>query len=73
MKCTVCGSNLLSSTTDLPFKVSDHGIVILRKVPVLQCDNCTEYLIEDPVFERVEKLLAAVDEAVELEIIQFAA
>ena len=61
MNCTVCGGQLLASTTDLPFKVSRTGIVILRNVPVLECGNCTEYLMEDSVFARVEEQLAAVD------------
>lgn len=73
MKCTTCGGTLEPTTTDLPFKVSEHGIVILKGVPVLQCDNCTEYLLEDTVYARVEQLLDAVDDAAELEILQYAA
>jgi len=73
MKCTMCGSQLKSARTDLPFKVTDTTIVILKSLPVLQCGNCSEYLIEDKVFERVEKILAEVDSAAELEVIQYAA
>ena len=73
MKCTVCGGSLESVRTDLPFKVSEKGIVILKNVPVLQCQNCSEYLLEDPVFAQVEKKLASANEAAELEIIQYAA
>ena len=73
MKCTVCGGSLQSLRTDLPFKVSERGIVILKNVPVLQCHNCSEYLLEDPVFAQVEEKLASVDEGAELEIIQYAA
>lgn len=73
MRCAVCGGTLQPETTDLPFKVSERGIVILKNVPVLQCTNCPEYLMEDPVFARVEEQLDAVDKAVELEIIQYAA
>ncbi len=39
MKCHVCGFGLVSLTTDLPFKVSEMTIVILRGLPVLQCGN----------------------------------
>ena len=58
MKCRVCGSTLRASTTDLPFKVSDRTIVILKDLPVEQCEACSEYLIGDPVFARVEALLS---------------
>jgi YgiT-type zinc finger domain-containing protein len=73
MKCRVCGSTLLTKTTDLPFKVADRTIVILKSLPVAQCQRCSEYLIEDSVFAKVEQLLSKVDTSVELEIIPFAA
>ena len=73
MKCRVCGSALQAVRTDLPFKVTDRGIVIFKELPVLQCRNCAEYLIEDPVMGRIEELLSSVDRAAELEIIRFAA
>jgi YgiT-type zinc finger domain-containing protein len=73
MKCRVCGSLLQTTKTDLPFKVHDRSIVILKELPVLQCRNCVEYLIDDPVMARIEELLSSVDRAAELEIIQFAA
>ncbi len=73
MKCRVCGSKLASTTTDLPFKVTDRTIVIVKNLPVAQCGRCSEYLIEDQVFAKVEQLLAKADTAAELEIIAFAA
>lgn len=73
MKCMVCGSRLQPVESDLPFKVSGQTIVILKKLPVLQCENCSEYLIEDDVLSRVEDILAGVDSAAELEIVQYAA
>ena len=73
MKCYVCGSKLRPLITDLPFKVSDTAIVILKGLPVLQCDNCIEYLIEDAVMSRVEDILQKADAAAELEIIRYAA
>jgi len=45
MKCTVCGAEMNRVVSDLPFKTSDHTIVILKSLPVLQCGHCTEYLI----------------------------
>ena len=73
MKCRVCGGTLQPTDTDLPFKVGDQRIVIFKKLPVLQCAACTEYVIADQVFARVEQMLKTVDASVELEIIQFAA
>ena len=73
MKCRVCGSTLLATTTDLPFKVTEGTNVILKSLPIAQCQRCSEYLIEDSVFAKVEELLSKVDTSVELEIIPFAA
>ncbi len=73
MKCHVCGSEMSSINTDLPFKVSEKTIVILKEVPVFQCKSCSEYLLDDSVMKRVEELLEHVDIKAELEIIKFAA
>ncbi len=73
MKCRVCGSKVKPVVTDLPFKISETTIVILKGLPVLQCENCSEYLLEDTVMERVEQLLEKVNAAAELEIIKYAA
>jgi len=73
MNCSVCGSDLKSIVTDLPFKISESTIVILKELPVQQCSNCLEYLIEDGIFEHVEKILSQVDTQAELEIVRYAA
>jgi len=59
--------------SDLPFKTTDHTIVILKSLPVLQCGNCSEYLIEDGVLGRIDEILATVGGAAELEVIRYAA
>jgi hypothetical protein len=59
--------------TDLPFKVGETTIVILKDLPLLQCNNCTQYFLDDSVMSRVEAILENVDDAAELEIIRFAA
>ena len=59
--------------TDLPFKVSQGSIIIIKRLPVLQCRNCSEYLIKDPVMQKVDKLLNKVNTAVEVEILNYAA
>jgi len=73
MKCTVCGAKMRATSTDLPFKTTEQTIVILKSLPVLQCGNCAQYLIEDIVLRRVDQILATVDGAAELEVIRFAA
>jgi YgiT-type zinc finger domain-containing protein len=73
MKCAVCGAELRTATTDLPFKVNDTTIVILRGLPVVQCGRCPEFLIEDEVLRRVDEILATVEGSTELEIVRYAA
>ena len=73
MKCRVCSGTLQPMTTDLPFKVSEKTIVIVKSLPVLQCERCSEYSFDDSTFARVEELLLKIDSAAELEIIPFAA
>jgi hypothetical protein len=71
--CGLCGARLRPISSDLSFKIGVRAIVILRALPVLQCEGCTQYLIEDPVFARVEEILDRVGADAELEVIRFAA
>lgn len=73
MKCRVCAGHLRPITTDLPFKVSERTIVIVKDLPVLQCERCSEYSMDDPTFARVEEMLSRTDKSAELEIVPFAA
>ncbi len=73
MKCHVCGSELRAVITDLPFKRTERTIVVIKDLPVLQCQNCTEYSLEDSVLAAVDEILEEVDEAAELEVIKYAA
>ena len=62
MKCHICGSIMESVTTTLPFKVSQTTIIIVKNLPVLQCQHCREYLLADSVMAVVENILHDVDE-----------
>jgi YgiT-type zinc finger domain-containing protein len=73
MNCRVCGSKLQAATTDLPFKVNVATIVIVKGLPVYQCENCGEYLLEDFVLEKAEEIIQKFDDTAELEIIRYAA
>ncbi len=59
--------------TDLPFKVGDRAIVIIRSVPVLECRSCTVYLVPDDAMERIESMLERAAEDAELAVVRFAA
>ena len=65
MTCEVCGNRLRPKHGDLPFKVGERTIVIIKDLPVLQCENCANYLLEDGVVGRVDVILASVDNAAE--------
>lgn len=73
MTCHVCGGSMERLVTDLPFKVSELSMVILKGLPVLQCNSCREYVLEDSVMARVDEILGKVDRSTELEVIRFAA
>lgn len=73
MKCALCGASMKPVTTDLPFKLSETHIVIVKQLPVLQCGACREYLIEDGVMERLEAVLKRADSGAELEVVRYAA
>jgi len=73
MKCHVCGSKLKATQTDLPFKANETTIVIIKNLPLYQCENCSEYLLDDSVMKGVEEIIENVDSAAELEVIKYAA
>jgi YgiT-type zinc finger domain-containing protein len=73
VRCHVCGSEMMRVQTDLPFKVSETTIVIVKALPVLQCEGCGEYLLEDPVLQRVDAILEGADGRAELEVFRYAA
>ena len=73
MKCRVCVGLLEHRVTDLPFKVGDSLIVVLRALPVLQCRQCGDTELEHDPMLRVEQVLAGADTSSELEVTRFAA
>jgi len=72
MICHNCGGSLEKLVTNLPFKVSYDCIVIIKALPVLQCQNCNEYVIEDAVMEKVDDILSNIDRTTELEVLSYA-
>ncbi|MFH1259060.1 MAG: YgiT-type zinc finger protein [Elusimicrobiota bacterium] len=57
----------------MPFKVKLDAIVIIRGLPVWQCQNCSEYLLEDSIMAKVDLILEKVDRTAELEILSYVA
>ena len=73
MKCRVCGGLMEHRMTDVPFKIGDSSILVLKALPVLQCRQCGEIEMEDNTMRRVDQVLAGVDTSSELEVVRFAA
>ena len=73
MICHVCCGQMQSKETDLPFKVSDRSIAVVKSVPVHECGNCGEIVMDNPVMAAVDRILESLDARAELEIVQYAA
>ncbi|MEP6714459.1 MAG: type II toxin-antitoxin system MqsA family antitoxin [Terriglobia bacterium] len=73
MRCRICGGSLRARVTDLPFKVGDTAIVIVRSLPVYQCPQCGETELDNKAMSRVDQILTGVDRSAELEVIRYAA
>ena len=71
MTCHICGGRFEKVVTSVPFKVADDAIVIFRSLPVLQCLNCREYVIENAVMDKVETILGSFDGNVELRVLGY--
>jgi YgiT-type zinc finger domain-containing protein len=72
MICHNCGGKLEKLITNLPFKVNHDSIVVIKGLPVLQCQNCSEYSIEDEVMQNVDTILNRIDKTAELEVLSYA-
>ena len=73
MKCRTCGGAMETKSTDLPFKVGESAIVIIKDPPVVQCPQCSEYVISDRVMMSVEHILASINKGAVLEIVRYTA
>lgn len=73
MRCHVCGAEMRETKTDLPFKLTERSIVVVREVPAIQCSGCREYMLSDKVMERIDELLSAANTDADLEVVRFAA
>ena len=58
---------------DLPFRLGPSTIVVVKRLPTLECANCAEIAIEDHVMEKVDTMLQQTDKTTELAVIPYAA
>lgn len=56
MKCTFCGGNLNSTTTEYIEK-QDNYIVVIKNVPCDKCAQCGETYFDSHVVQTIEKIL----------------
>jgi YgiT-type zinc finger domain-containing protein len=70
--CYNCGGIFENVNTSMPFKLNNICIVIIKGLPVLQCENCNEFVIEDEIMEKVDSILEKIDSPAELEILSYA-
>ena len=73
MRCHVCSGQMVEVRSDMPFKLDNSRIVIIKDLPVHQCAECSEYAFSDPVMAKIEATLAKSDSGAELEVVRYAA
>ena len=64
MTCYSCGGDFEKIITDLPFKIRNSSIVIIRRLPVLQCKNFNEYVNDPKTKAACERYFEKIIEAV---------
>jgi len=72
MNCQDCGGRLEKIITNLPFKIRHNSIIIIKELPVLQCKVCHQYLLEDKVMGKVDRIMKGINDTVEVEILSYA-
>jgi len=71
MKCHVCGSEMIVEQSDMPFKITQHKVVIFRDLPVASCQGCGEFLLDDQVMAQVEWMLGNTAPEAELDVLRY--
>ncbi len=55
--CPLCGGEKQSGTTTFAVDLG-FGVVVVRSVPALVCAQCGDAWIDDPVAEKLEKVVS---------------
>jgi len=64
---------MTKKVTDLPFKLDDHRIIVIKDVPIFLCSKCGEILIENEVMKKLDPVFSDVKRDRELEVVKYAA
>lgn len=72
-KCPVCSGRMIEGTTTFTVDY-DKGVIVIRHVPALVCDQCGESWVEDSQSEKLEALVQeAKSHSRQLEVIDMVA
>jgi len=56
-RCPICGGDVAEGQTTFTVDVGS-GVVVVRHVPAKVCRQCGEDWIQDPIAERLEKIVS---------------
>ena len=75
MKCHRCGSEKVNEqTSDLPFKLDMHQVLIVKNVPCHICDACGETMLSDSALASIDQIIERVKATPsELDVVPYAA
>ena len=75
MTCHRCGgTQMQEQTTDLPFKLDVHKILVVKELPAFVCASCGETSLSDPVMEKIDRIIEKVRQINgELNVVSYAA
>ena len=74
MKCVICKQGQTHSGTTTVTLERGRTTVIIKDVPADICENCCEYYLSVEVTQKVQQLAEqAVQQGVEIEVLQYAA
>lgn len=72
-ECPICSGNMIKGTTTFTVDY-DKGVIVIRHVPALVCNQCGESWIEDEQSEKLEVLVQeAKSHSRQIEVIDMAA
>ena len=60
MLCPLCKGNMTKGTSNMPYRLGAHKLVVLVDVPALVCDQCGDEFIEIATVRNVEHVLEKV-------------
>ena len=72
MTCLLCKGEMKSSTTIHTVQLK-NGVVVIKNVPCLKCEQCGEVVLSADTVEKIERILHMVGKAAaEIAVVDFA-